>query len=80
MPPLPSDGWRSRKVLVGAAVLGVGTAVATVAMFVGDPPIASFDQWASYMQVQVPSVLVPLFGALGLDKLAEAKRPANGGG
>lgn len=79
MNPLPSDGWKSRKVIVGIAVFGVLALGGFACMLLeapggGGTPIATFDQWSGLMKVVVPSVLVPLFGALGMDKLAEAKR------
>jgi hypothetical protein len=75
--PLPSDGWRSRKVWVGAGVLLLLVGLSFACLFVQAPgkeeAIATFDQVSSVWQVVVPSVLVPLFGALGWDKHNEAK-------
>ena len=74
---LPHDGWRSRKIIIGLTVLGVLSGLGAVCMFVAQPgaevPIATFDQWAGFVKVLAPGVLVPLFGAMGMDKLAEAK-------
>jgi hypothetical protein len=42
-------------------------------MFIGDPPLCSFDQWSGFLQWLTPGVLVPLFGSLAVDKLAAAK-------
>jgi len=67
---IPHDGWRSRKVITAGVVLGTLTGIATGALFAG---FADFDQWASFLQAMVASVLVPLYGALGLDKFAQAK-------
>lgn len=69
--PLPTDGWASRKLIVGVGTLVALAGVASVALFSG---FADFTQWAGFLQWLVPGVLVPLFGALGIDKLAEAKR------
>lgn len=78
--PLPSDGWKSRKVIIASASMLLMISLSFACMFVAKPggsePIATFDQVSSLWQIMVPSVLVPLFGALGLDKLAEAKRGA----
>jgi hypothetical protein len=74
---LPHDGWRSRKIIVGMSILGVLSTVGAACMFILTPgaetPIASFDQWSGFVKVIVPSVLVPLFGALGVDKIAESR-------
>ena len=76
--PLPSDGWKSRKVIIGAATMGVLVVLSFMCLFIKTPgattAIATFDQVSGFWQILVPSVLVPLMGALGLDKLAEAKR------
>jgi hypothetical protein len=79
MNPLPSDGWKSRKVIIGITVFTVMAIGGFVCMLLEAPggtgaPIATFDQWAGLMKFTVPGVLVPLFGALGMDKIAEAKR------
>lgn len=76
-PALPHDGWGSRKIIIAGALLAVLVSIATYALFSetgSGGAYASFDQWSGFMQLLVPSVLVPLFGALGLDKVAEAKR------
>ena len=79
MKALPHDGWRSRKIIIGLSVLGVLSGLSAVCMFISAPgsdaPIATFDQWAGFVKVLAPGVLVPLFGAMGMDKLAEAKAP-----
>jgi hypothetical protein len=72
-PALPHDGWRSRKVILGAGSWLLLVGVATAAMFIGDPPLCSFDQWSGFLQWLTPGVLVPLFGSLAVDKLAAAK-------
>jgi hypothetical protein len=79
MNPLPSDGWKSRKVIIGITVFAVMAIGGFACMLLEAPgeastPIATFDQWAGLMKFTVPGVLVPLFGALGMDKIAEAKR------
>jgi hypothetical protein len=78
--PLPHDGWRSRKVVVAIVVCTVVLGLGFVCLFIpkpgGDGTIATFNQWVTLTTVVVPGVLVPLFGALGLDKLAQAR--ANG--
>ena len=76
--PLPTDGWRSRKIIIGAATLGLLIVLSFSCLFIKSPgtevAIGTFDQVSGFWQILVPSVLVPLMGALGLDKFAEAKR------
>ena len=78
---IPHDGWKSRKVRLGAgvlvAVIGIGAICVFVSVPGGEGPVATFDQWKSLVTFVVPSVLLPLFGALGLDKFAQVKA-ANG--
>lgn len=74
--PLRHDGWRSRKITIGTVVLAVLTAIPTVCLFVdgGDGhPIATFREWAGFVPLLVPGVLVPLFGSLWGDKREQAK-------
>jgi hypothetical protein len=74
MKALPSDGWKSRKIIIGLAVLLLMVGLSFAMLFMDD--VITSDQLLNFWQILVPSVLVPLMGALGLDKLAEAK--ANG--
>jgi hypothetical protein len=75
--PLPSDGWRSRKIRIGVPVLLLFSIVAFVALHISAPggtaPVATFAQFVSFIQILVPSVIVPMFGAMGLDQMAQAK-------
>jgi len=77
--PIKHDGWRSRKVLVGLVVLAVLIVIATAAMFWPEQ-IATFDQWSGFMQILVPSVLVPLFGAMGWELRERRVLAQNGNG
>lgn len=70
MKALPHDGWRSRKVLLGGSSWGLIFAASCAAVVLG---YATFDQAASLVQWATPSVLLPTFVGLGIDKLAEAK-------
>jgi hypothetical protein len=71
-PALPHDGWKSRKVWIGLGVLGVLFAGCGAALIGG---YATFDQVADLLKWGVPSVLLPQMAALGMDKIAESKRP-----
>lgn len=74
---LPHDGWRSRKIIIGLALVASILGAGFVCMFIKSPgadaPVATFDQWKSLAAMVTPSIVVPLFAALGIDKLAEAK-------
>ena len=71
-----SDGWKSRKLWVGIGALAVFVGLSFAMLFVSKPgsasdacdPIATSEQVIAFWQLLVPSVLVPLFTALGYDK------------
>ena len=69
--PLPHDGWRSRKVIlgIGTFVLVYGSCV--LALVIGK---ADFDQVADVIKWITPAVMLPLMTGLGLYKIAEANR------
>ena len=69
--PLPHDGWKSRKVIVGVGAWLLVFAGCAVSLATGK---ATFDQVQSALVWITPSVLLPLMGSLSLDKLAESKR------
>lgn len=74
--PLPSDGWKSRKLIIGLGLLVVVGVASFSCMFVegaDQAPVADFDQWSGFMWKFSAGVLTPLFAAIGLDKNAEAK-------
>jgi hypothetical protein len=65
-------------VIIGCAVVGLMIGLPFACLLLTAPgataPIATFDQVTSFWQLAVPSVLVPLFAALGYDKRLEAGR------
>ena len=54
-------------------ILGAGFACMFITAPGSEAPVATFDQWKSLATMVTPSIVVPLFAALGLDKLAEAR-------
>jgi len=80
MTAIPHDGWKSRKLTVALATLAILLSIATACLFVpGSAPnaaVATFAQWTSFVQWIVPSVLMPLFAAMGFDKHVTAKAGA----
>ena len=69
--PIPTDGWKSRKIIMGGATMGLMLVFGAAALWTNK---ADFNQVVGLFKYLVPSILVPLFTAMGLKDLAEAKR------
>jgi len=76
--PIPHDGWHSRKLIAGGVTLVLFVGLSFSMMFVESPlsgePLATSLQVFSFWAILVPSVVIPVMGSLGIDKLAEARR------
>lgn len=70
--PLPHDGWASRKVIMGGALLGL--VVVSVVATIATGKVDEFLKLVPYLQTVVPSIVVPTMAALTADKFAESKR------
>lgn len=72
--------WGSRTVIMTAGLCVVLIGVATACMMLtkpgpSDDPIATFSDWAGFIQWIVPAVFVPGLAKMGLDNFLLSKQP-----
>ena len=79
--PLPSDGWRSRKVIVCVALLAVLLGVPTGYLAVdAETDLAAWAAAVDQLWPLIAAVVGALVGGVSFDKHIEARRATNGGG